>query len=101
RELRDSTGAVRPNVKAQQSVHVGLGNDYSVNMWERGFRLYSEVYFKELNDVNPYTLENVRIRYRARNNAKAYAYGVDLRLTGEFVPGTESWLSFGYLKTEV
>lgn len=53
-----------------------------------------------MSDVNPYTIENVRIRYRARNNAKAYAYGLDLRLNGEFVPGTESWFSFGYLKTE-
>lgn len=100
RELRDSTGTVRPNVKAQQSVHIVLGNDYSFNMWERKFILNSEVYYKNLTDVNPYTLENVRIRYRAENNAVAYAYGLDLRLTGEFVPGTESWLSFGYLKTE-
>ena len=51
-------------------------------------------------ELNPYTLENVRIRYRAKNNAKAYAYGLDMRLNGEFVPGTESWFSFGYLKTE-
>lgn len=100
RELRDSTGTVRPNVKAQQSIHLVLGNDYSFKMWERAFILNSELYYKSLSDVNPYTLENVRIRYRAANNAKAYAYGLDLRLTGEFVPGTESWLSFGYLKTE-
>lgn len=53
-----------------------------------------------MTDVNPYTLENVRIRYRAKNNAEAYAVGFDTRLNGEFVPGTESWFSFGYLKTE-
>lgn len=100
RELRDSTGTVRPQVKAQQSIHLVLGNDYSFKMWDRKFRLNSEIYFKELTDVNPYTLENVRIRYRANNNAEAYAYGLDLRLAGEFVPGTESWLSFGYMKTE-
>jgi hypothetical protein len=100
RELRDSTGTVRPNVKAQQSIHIVLGNDYSFEMWERDFILHSEIYYKDMTDVNPYTLENVRIRYRATNNAEAYAYGLDLRLTGEFVPGTESWLSFGYLKTE-
>lgn len=100
RELRDSTGTVRPNVKAQQSIHVVLGNDYSFNLWERPFTLNSELYYKSLTDVNPYTLENVRIRYRARNNAVAYAYGLDMRLAGEFVPGTESWVSFGYLKTE-
>ncbi len=100
RELRDSTGTVRPEVKAQQSVHIVLGNDYSFDLWERPFTLNSEIYYKRLTDVNPYTLENVRIRYRARNNAIAYAYGVDLRLAGEFVPGTESWVSVGYLKTE-
>ena len=100
RELRDSTGAVRPGVKAQQSLHLVLGNDYSFNLWNRPFTLNSEVYYKELTNVNPYTLENVRIRYRATNNAKAYAYGLDVRMEGEFIPGTESWVSFGYLKTE-
>lgn len=100
RELRDSTGTVRPEVKAQQSVHLVFGNDYSFKMWDRKFRLNSELYFKNMTDVNPYTLENVRIRYRATNNAVAYAYGLDLRLAGEFVPGTESWVSFGYMKTQ-
>lgn len=100
RELRDSMGMVQPNVKAQKSFHLVLGNDYSFKMWDRPFKLTSEVYYKNLTDVNPYTLENVRIRYRARNNARAYAYGLDMRLNGEFVPGTESWFSFGYLKTE-
>lgn len=100
RELRDSMGMVQPNVKAQKSFHLVLGNDYSFKMWDRPFKLTSEVFYKNLTDVNPYTLENVRIRYRAKNNAKAYAYGLDMRLNGEFVPGTESWFSFGYLKTE-
>ena len=100
RELRDSLGVVNPDVKAQKSIHVVLGNEYSFKMWDRPFKLVSEAYYKNLTDVNPYTLENVRIRYRAKNNAKAYAYGLDFRLNGEFVPGTESWFSFGYLKTE-
>ncbi len=100
RELRDSLGVVQPNVKAQQSVHVVLGNDFSFKMWNRPFKLVSELYYKSLSNVNTYTLDNVRIRYEANNNAKAYAQGLDLRLNGEFVPGTESWLSFGYLKTE-
>ncbi|MDO6623647.1 carboxypeptidase-like regulatory domain-containing protein [Oceanihabitans sp. 1_MG-2023] len=100
RELRDENGEVQPNVKAQQSIHFVLGNDYSFKMWNRPFKLTSEAYYKKLNDVNPYTVENVRIRYSASNNAEAYAYGLDLRLNGEFVTGTESWFSFGYLKTE-
>ena len=100
RELRDSSGVVQPDVKAQKSFHIVLGNEYSFKMWDRPFKLVTEAYYKGLSDVNPYTLENVRIRYRAKNNAKAYAYGLDMRLNGEFVPGTESWFSFGYLKTE-
>lgn len=100
RELRDSSGVVQPNVKAQKSFHIVLGNDYSFSIWDRPFKLVTEAYYKGMSDVNPYTLENVRIRYRARNNAEAYSYGLDVRLNGEFVPGTESWFSFGYLKTE-
>ncbi len=100
RELRGADGTVNPNVKAQQSIHVVLGNDYSFKLWDRPFKLTTEAYYKNLSDVNAYTIENVRIRYRADNVASAYAYGLDMRLNGEFVPGTESWVSFGYLKTE-
>ncbi|MGA9639111.1 TonB-dependent receptor [Flavobacterium sp.] len=100
RELRDSLGVVQPKVKAQKSVHLVFSNDYSFKMWGRPFKLISELYYKSLTDVNTYTIDNVRIRYVANNNAIAYAQGLDVRLNGEFVPGTESWLSFGYLKTE-
>ncbi len=100
RELRDADGVVQPEVKAQQSIHIVLSNDYSFKMWDRPFKMVSEIYYKSLTDVNPYTLDNVRIRYEAANIAKAYAQGLDFRLNGEFVPGTESWFSFGYLKTE-
>ncbi len=100
RELRDSSGTVLPNVKAQKSIHFVLSSDYSFKMWNRPFKLVSEAYYKILNNVNPYTLDNVRIRYAADNNAVAFAQGLDLRLNGEFVPGTESWFSFGYLKTQ-
>jgi hypothetical protein len=100
RELRDFDGVVQTNVKAQQSFHVVLSNDYSFKMWSRSFKLISEAYYKNITDVNTYSIDNVRIRYRANNNAEAYAYGFDARLNGEFVPGTESWFSFGYLKTE-
>ncbi|MFK7748680.1 MAG: carboxypeptidase-like regulatory domain-containing protein [Kordia sp.] len=100
RELRGPDGVVNPNVKAQQSIHIVLGNDYSFKLWDRPFKLTTEAYYKSLSDVNAYTIENVRIRYRADNAADAYAYGLDMRLNGEFVPGTESWVSLGYLKTE-
>lgn len=100
RELRDANGEVQPDLKAQQSFHLVLSNDYSFKMWDRPFKLISEAYYKKMNDVNVYTIDNVRIRYKADNNAEAYAYGFDARLNGEFVPGTESWFSFGFLKTE-
>ena len=100
RELRAASGVVQPDVKAQLSIHIVLSNDYSFKMWNRPFKMVSELYYKSLTDVNPYTLDNVRIRYAAANNAIAYAQGFDFRLNGEFVPGTESWFSFGYLKTE-
>ncbi len=100
RELRDSSGIVRPEVKAQKSLHVVVGNEYSFTLWNRPFTLIGEGYYKKLDHVNPYTLEDVRIRYRANNSAKAYVYGGELRMSGAFVPGTESWVSIGYLKTE-
>jgi hypothetical protein len=100
RELRDYSGVVQTNVKAQQSFHLVLSSDYSFKMWTRPFKLISEAYYKNLTNVNTYTIDNVRIRYRANNEATAYAYGFDARLNGEFVPGTESWFSFGYMQTE-
>lgn len=100
RELRGLDGNVNTDVKAQQSIHVVLSNDYSFKMMDRPFKLVTEAYYKSMSDVNTYTLDNVRIRYSANNDAKAYATGFDARLNGEFVPGTESWFSFGYLKTE-
>lgn len=111
RELRDSLGVVQPNVKAQRSIHMVAGHEYAFTLGgeldENGvkkngknFKLVTEVYYKDMDDVNTYTLENVRIRYRANNDATAYAYGADVRLNGDFVPGTDSWVSFGYMKTE-
>lgn len=100
RELRDYNGVVQTNVKAQQSFHLVLSSDYSFKMWTRPFKLITEAYYKNLTNVNTYSIDNVRIRYRANNEATAYAYGFDARLNGEFVPGTESWFSFGYMQTE-
>ncbi|HHC80970.1 MAG TPA: TonB-dependent receptor [Flavobacteriia bacterium] len=100
RELRDSLGIVHPEVKAQRSIHFVVGNDYSFKLWDRPFKLVTEAYYKLLTDVNPFTVDNVQIRYRAKNNAKAYATGFDARLNGEFVPGTESYVSFGFLVTK-
>ena len=100
REMRDASGVVNPNLKAQKSIHFVAGMDYNFKMWNRPFKFVSEAFYKDMTDVNTYTIDNVRIRYRANNDAVAYAYGFDCRLNGEFVPGTESWFTFGYLKTE-
>ena len=100
KELRDYNGEIHPEVLAQKSVHIVFGNDYSFTAWDRPFKLTSELYYKNLSDINAYSVDNVRIRYRADNLTQAYAYGVDVRLNGEFVPGNDSWISIGYLKTE-
>ncbi|WP_378187466.1 carboxypeptidase-like regulatory domain-containing protein [Aquimarina sp. W85] len=100
REVRDLTGQINTNVKAQKSIHIVLSNDYSFLLWKRPFKLSTELYYKELTNVNAYTIENVRIRYSANNNTNAFAQGIDLRLNGEFVLGTESWVSLSYLKTQ-
>ena len=100
RELRDFNGNLNVDVKAQKSIHMVAGMDYSFTMWNRPFKLTTEIYYKDLSDVNSYTVDNVRIRYRADNVTSAYATGIDMRLNGEFVPGSESWVSLGYLKTE-
>ncbi len=100
RELRGITGAINPEVKAQKATHFVLGNEYSFQLWNRPFTLISEAYYKNLQNVNTYTIEDVRIRYVADNNAKAYVYGTEVRVNGAFVPGTESWVSLGYLQTK-
>ncbi len=100
RELRAMDGTINSDLKAQQSTHFVLGNDFSFKIDDIPFKLTSELYYKNLTNVNIYTLENVRIRYMADNLGTAYVYGADFRLHGELVPGSESWLSFGYLKSE-
>ncbi len=100
KELRDISGVVNVNVKAQKSLHFVLGSDYNFKLWDRNFKLVTEAYYKDITDVNPFTIDNVQIRYAAKNNAVAYATGLDMRISGEFVPGTESYFTFGFLKTE-
>lgn len=100
RELRRLDGTINEKLKAQESIHFVLSHDYSFKWKNIPLKLTTETYYKDMNHVNTYTLENVRVRYRADNEAQAYVYGLDMRLNGEIVPGTESWLSFGYMRTE-
>lgn len=100
RELRNYNGVLNRNIKAQTSVHAVLGADITFKAWKRDFRFIGEVYYKYLDNLNPYEVNDVRIRYYGGNLARGYAYGLDLRLYGEFVDGVESWLSISLLRTQ-
>ncbi len=100
RELRDFNGVLNPELRAQRSIHFILGADRQFKLWERPFKWSAEAYYKMLDDLIPYELDNVRIRYYAKNNAKGYAMGIDTKLNGEFIPGIESWAALSVLKTE-
>ncbi len=100
RELRNREGIVSTNVRAQESIHFVLGNDYEFKAWGRPFKLVTEVYYKILNDIVPYEVENVRIRYLGQNNAHGFARGIDMRVNGEFVKGVQSWASVSVLSIQ-
>ena len=108
RELRNEsllapgqqTAQLNPELRAQKSYHFIVGEDIGFTGGGRPFRLSLEAYYKYLTDVIPYDVDNVRLRYLAKNNARAYAAGFDARLSGEFVKGAESWFSLGLLTTK-
>lgn len=99
RELRGIDGQIHKDVKAQQSIHFVLTGDYIFHMWDRPFKLILSSYYKQLNSIIPYEIDNVRLRYFANNNAKGYTVGTDVRINGEFVQGVESWATIGFLRT--
>ena len=100
REMRNLFGQVNPNIKAQESIHYVLGSDYVFEMFDRPFKLTMEAYYKRYNNLIPYEIDNVRIRYYATNNSVGYAGGFDTKLFGEFVKGIDSWITLGVMKTE-
>ena len=100
REFRNNQGEINQNLKAQSSLHSIVGMDVNFSKWGRPFKFITEVYYKHLWNVNPYDIENVRIRYYAENIARAFSTGIDFRLNGEFIPGDESWFSLGILSTK-
>ncbi|MFM2206112.1 MAG: hypothetical protein RL213_87 [Bacteroidota bacterium] len=100
REVRGVDGTLYPGTPAQKSVHFVVGNDYSFQTLGRDFKLTSEIYYKSLDVLIPYKIDNLRIRYLPDERSKGYSTGIDLRLFGEFVRGTESWASLSYMKTE-
>ena len=99
RELRGRDGVVNQNIKAQTSIHFVLASDYNFKAWKRPFKFIAEAYYKYLDNLIPYEIDNVRIRYSAKNNARGYATGIDLKVNGEFVKGLESWASLSIMET--
>ncbi|MBR9999764.1 MAG: TonB-dependent receptor, partial [Cyclobacteriaceae bacterium] len=99
REFRNFEGKVDKTVKAQSSIHFIAGLDYNLSFGGRPFKFMAEAYYKFMYDVNPYDIDNVRIRYYATNDARAHAAGLDFRISGEFIPGDESWFSLGLMRS--
>jgi hypothetical protein len=85
---------------SQRSIHLIGGGDYAFQAVRRNFKLTAEVYYKKLDNLNPYTVDNVKIRYYGENCAKGYIAGIDMKIFGEMVPGTDSWLSLSLMKAE-
>lgn len=99
REMRGLDGNVNPDIRAQRAIHAVVGADYIFTAWNRPFKLKTELYYKDLNHLIPYEVENVRLRYFATNNSRGYATGLDVMLNGEFVKGVQSWLRASVLQT--
>lgn len=107
KELKDTTISrglatvtLNRNIKSQRSVHFVLGTDYTFRMANRPFKFTVEAYYKALSNLIPYTVDNVRVVYYGRNISKGYAAGLDFKLYGEFVAGTDSWLTFSLMRTK-
>ena len=87
------------DIKAQRTFHLVGGMDYYFRAWDRPFRLTVEGYYKPADRVISYYVDNVRVRYSGKNDAVAYSAGIDVKLFGEFVPGTDSWISFSWMRS--
>ncbi len=107
KELRDtakvdgiSTVVLNKDIKSQRSIHFVLGCDYQFKMFDRPFKFTAEAYYKKLDNIIPYNVDNVRIVYYGENCAHGYTAGIDFKLFGEFVPGTDSWMTFSIMDTK-
>ena len=106
KEMRDTTtvngittAALNNHIKSQQSIHFIAAADYRFRMLNRPFKFTAEAYYKALSNLIPYNVQNMKITYYGENLTKGYATGIDLKLFGEFVPGTDSWLTFSLMST--
>lgn len=107
KELRDTVNIggnhiarLNPDIKSQRSIHFLLGTEYKFRINGRPFKATGEAYYKSLSDLIPYNVDNVRLSYYGENCADGYAAGIDLKIYGEFVPKTDSWVSIGLMSTK-
>ena len=106
KELRDTSTVngqtivtLNQKIRSQRSLHIVAAMDYRFNMAERPFRFSAEAYYKAMANLVPYNVQNMKVIYYGENCASGYAMGLDLKLYGEFVPGTDSWLTFSLMST--
>ncbi len=99
KEVRRLDGSINHDIKAQSSYQIVMGSDYLFKAWNRPFKLVTEIYYKYMYNLIPYTIDNVRIRYYGENMATGYSAGIEAKVNGEFVPGTESWFSLAIMQT--
>lgn len=107
KELRDTTTVngttyvtLNRGIQSPRSIQVVMGGDYKFKMRNRLFKLTAEVYYKALSRINPYNVDNVRVIYYGQNIGSGYTTGIDLKLFGEFVEGTDSWISLSLMKAQ-
>jgi len=91
---------LNPAIRSQRSIHFVAAADYSFRVFDRPFKFSAELYYKALSNLIPYNVDNIRITYYGENSASGYATGLDMKLFGEFVPGTDSWLTCSLMRTE-
>ena len=108
KELRDTTtsdgityATLNKKIKSQRSIHFITAFDYRFKMNERNYRFSAEAYYKALSNLVPYSVSNVKVVYYGQNEANGHAMGLDLKLYGEFVPGTDSWVSLSVMDTKM
>lgn len=99
-ENNNSHLVANSNIKSQRSIQVILGGDYTFRALNRPFKLSAEIYYKNLSNLIPYEIDNLKVVYSGRNESKGFVAGVDFKFFGQFVPGTDSWISFSLMKTQ-
>ena len=100
REIRKFDGTIADNKSAQKSIHFVLGHQFRFNALGRNFKLFTEIYYKKLDNIIPFEMDNIRVKYYADTRTSGYVKGIDTKIKGDFVPGIDSWFSLSFLKTE-